>query len=70
MYRKHSRAVSLWNGFSVVSPGAPYHHFDDKVGLLGALAAEGFDALFEMIQVAVNDASTPRKSSRLWWAPI
>lgn len=44
-----------------VSPGAPYHHFDDKVGLLGALATEGFEMLFAAIDAAVKAVDAPRE---------
>ena len=42
-----------------VSPGAPYHHFEDKVSLLAALATEGFLELFAMIERDTKRAGDP-----------
>lgn len=42
-----------------VSPGAPYHHFPDKLALLAALAEEGFGLWFERAERAVRQAGTP-----------
>jgi AcrR family transcriptional regulator len=42
-----------------VSPGAPYHHFEDKVALLAALATEGFELWQARAEAAVASASTP-----------
>lgn len=45
-----------------VSPGAPYHHFEDKEALLAAVAEEGF----ELFRIALSDAAVrPAPSSRL-----
>jgi AcrR family transcriptional regulator len=45
-----------------VSPGAPYHHFDDKDALLAAVAEEGF----ELFGVALREAALrPAPSPRL-----
>ncbi|MBM4361910.1 MAG: WHG domain-containing protein [Deltaproteobacteria bacterium] len=38
-----------------VSPGAPYHHFEDRDALLAALAAEGF----LLLSAALDAASAP-----------
>ena len=42
-----------------VSPGAPYHHFADKVEVLAALAEEGFARWLVLAERAVARASTP-----------
>jgi AcrR family transcriptional regulator len=53
-----------------VSPGAPYHHFPDKVTLLAALATEGFELWLERAAKAVSEQSAPetqlRELARSW----
>jgi AcrR family transcriptional regulator len=43
-----------------VSPGAPYHHFPDKLSLIAALATEGFALWLERATQAVAKAGAPR----------
>jgi AcrR family transcriptional regulator len=43
-----------------VSPGAPYHHFPDKVSVVAALATEGFALWLERATQAVAKAPTPQ----------
>ena len=38
-----------------VSRTAPYHHFDDKHGLLCAIAAEGFRQRYDFMQTSYNN---------------
>jgi AcrR family transcriptional regulator len=53
-----------------VSPGAPYHHFPDKVSVVAALATEGFVLWLEGATQAVAKAPTPPDQlealARLW----
>ncbi len=53
-----------------VSPGAPYHHFPDKVSILAALATEGFELWLERSTKAVKEVSAPeaqlRELARVW----
>lgn len=53
-----------------VSPGAPYHHFPDKLAVIAALAEEGFELWLERAQRAVREAPSPEASvaalSRTW----
>jgi AcrR family transcriptional regulator len=53
-----------------VSPGAPYHHFADKVAVVAALATEGFALWLEGATQAVKRATTPQSEfeaiARLW----
>lgn len=42
-----------------VSQAAPYHHFDDKVGLLAAVAAEGVRELNERLAGVADEAAPP-----------
>src|SRR5262245_29389962 len=42
-----------------VSQAAPYHHFKDKDALLGAVAAEGFDALAEAMRTRMAACRDP-----------
>jgi AcrR family transcriptional regulator len=42
-----------------VSPGAPYHHFPDKVSLLAALATEGFELWLGRAQQATAPTAAP-----------
>ncbi len=42
-----------------VSPGAPYHHFPDKVSLLAALATEGFALWLTRAESIVEKLRTP-----------
>ncbi len=42
-----------------VSPGAPYHHFKDKVAVIAALAEEGFELWLKRAEAAVTQAVTP-----------
>jgi AcrR family transcriptional regulator len=42
-----------------VSPGAPYHHFADKVEVLAALAEEGFAIWLAQAERAVSGAAQP-----------
>ncbi len=44
-----------------VSPGAPYHHFADKVAVVAALATEGYEIWLERTKRAVAAAATPRE---------
>ncbi|WP_394841693.1 WHG domain-containing protein [Pendulispora brunnea] len=44
-----------------VTPAAPYHHFRDKVELLAAVAEEGFVALGERMDRAIEAVSGPQK---------
>lgn len=44
-----------------VSANAPYRHFEDKDALLGAVAAEGFLALSEMIRASATHADTTKR---------
>jgi AcrR family transcriptional regulator len=50
------RAVARRAG---VSQAAPYHHFPDKDALLAAVAADGFDALDQAMQVRMAGVSDP-----------
>lgn len=44
-----------------VSPGAPYHHFEDKDALLAAVAEEGFELFAVALRAAAEmPASSPR----------
>ena len=44
-----------------VSPGAPYHHFEDKDALLAAVGEEGFEMFGEALrQAAAAPAASPR----------
>jgi len=47
-----------------VSPGAPYHHFPDKVSILAALATEGFALVIEQSRRAVAESSSPSEQLR------
>lgn len=53
-----------------VSPGAPYHHFPDKVSLVAALATEGFALWTDRATQAVAKATTPQDAlealAKLW----
>jgi AcrR family transcriptional regulator len=40
-----------------VSPGAPYHHFEDKTALLAAIAEDGFLELGNAMAAAVDNAT-------------
>ncbi len=42
-----------------VSAGAPYHHFDDKVSVVAALAEEGFALWVERAQAILGDVMSP-----------
>ncbi|WP_033344345.1 TetR/AcrR family transcriptional regulator [Catenuloplanes japonicus] len=42
-----------------VSPGAPYHHFEDRAALLNAVAARGYAALLEEARAAHAAAGSP-----------
>lgn len=42
-----------------VTAGAPYHHFEDKVAVIAALAAEGYTIWLERARRLVADASSP-----------
>ncbi|MBC8067412.1 MAG: TetR/AcrR family transcriptional regulator [Deltaproteobacteria bacterium] len=42
-----------------VSPGAPYHHFADKVAVLAALAEEGFALWLTRAEKAIGRAKAP-----------
>jgi AcrR family transcriptional regulator len=42
-----------------VSHQAPYHHFQDREAILGAIAEEGFRMLCEAFERAVNQADLP-----------
>lgn len=44
-----------------VSANAPYRHFEDKDALLGAVAAEGFRAITELIRNAAADSDGGRR---------
>lgn len=44
-----------------VSPGAPYHHFPDKVSLLAALATEGFELWLARATTIVETARSPER---------
>jgi AcrR family transcriptional regulator len=55
------RAVARRAG---VSHAAPKHHFDDRAGLLTALAVEGFDRLRDVLLKALDSAG-PASSERL-----
>ncbi len=44
-----------------VSPGAPYHHFPDKVAVVAALATEGYEIWLERAKRSVAQATTPRE---------
>lgn len=44
-----------------VTPGAPYHHFEDKDALLAALAEEGFRALHTALCKAGDACNAPRE---------
>ncbi len=44
-----------------VSANAPYRHFEDKDALLGAVAAEGFRALTDLIRASANDTETSKR---------
>lgn len=48
-----------------VSHAAPYRHFDTKEALLVALADEGFDALADAGEKAMNEIPASRASDRL-----
>ncbi len=48
------RAVAAKAG---VSPGAPYHHFEDKAALLAALAQDGYIDLASAMASAVDNAT-------------
>ncbi|MEO1267762.1 MAG: helix-turn-helix domain-containing protein [Myxococcota bacterium] len=50
------RAVARRAG---VSPGAPYHHFKGKAGLMAAVAMDGFVKLGEQQQLALSEQSAP-----------
>ena len=41
-----------------VSPGAPYHHFENRAALLAALAMEGFDLLHGETERAMAEAGS------------
>ena len=43
-----------------VSPGAPYHHFKSRQGLMVAVAQEGFQALTSVVQEAAAHEGEPR----------
>lgn len=43
-----------------VSHGAPAHHFGDKLGLITAYAAEGFEQFGARMQQASDSATTPK----------
>jgi len=42
-----------------VSPGAPYHHFKDKVAVIAALAEEGFALWLKRAEAAISGANAP-----------
>lgn len=42
-----------------VSPGAPYHHFADRLELLAALATEGFELWHDSASAAINPSDPP-----------
>lgn len=42
-----------------VSPGAPYHHFEDKLAVIAALAQEGFELWVKRVEAALVGAATP-----------
>ncbi|MEO5825767.1 MAG: TetR/AcrR family transcriptional regulator [Gemmatimonadales bacterium] len=44
-----------------VSANAPYRHFEDKDALLGAVAAEGFRVLMELIRDSANGTETSKR---------
>jgi AcrR family transcriptional regulator len=47
-----------------VTPGATYHHFEDKDALVGAVAEEGFELLHAELQAAARrDAASARERS-------
>jgi AcrR family transcriptional regulator len=51
-----------------VSTAAPYHHFENRHGLLVALAFEGFEELLERADVGrvrAEPASAPRRPRRI-----
>lgn len=43
-----------------VSPGAPYHHFEDRAALLTALSNEGFKTLAKNLKEAKEKTKTPQ----------
>lgn len=45
-----------------VSPGAPYHHFEDRGALLRALSDEGFENLTRTLRTAHDAAATPTEA--------
>lgn len=45
-----------------VSPGAPYHHFEDRAALLTALSDEGFRRLATALTAAHESAATPTEA--------
>lgn len=48
-----------------VTPGATYHHFDDKDALITAVAEKGFTLLLQELRAAAErPAATPRDRSR------
>lgn len=44
-----------------VSPGAPYHHFPDKIALVAALATEGYELWLARARRSLARATTPRE---------
>jgi AcrR family transcriptional regulator len=43
-----------------VSPGAPYHHFEDRAALLAAISVRGFEQLAEDVRAARGQAADAR----------
>src|SRR5688500_20128614 len=47
-----------------VTPGATYHHFEDKDALIAAVAEEGFELLHGQLEAAAERrAASPRERS-------
>lgn len=56
------RAVAAKAG---VSPGAPYHHFEDKTALLAAIAEDGYLELGAALASSVDNATDTRFVERV-----
>lgn len=56
------RAVAAKAG---VSPGAPYHHFEDKVALLAAIAEDGYLELGSAMASSVDNATDTKVVERV-----
>ncbi|MFO0562560.1 MAG: TetR/AcrR family transcriptional regulator [Polyangiales bacterium] len=56
------RAVAAKAG---VSPGAPYHHFEDKTALLAAIAEDGYMQLGASLAASVDNATDTRLVERV-----